>query len=196
MSHLAAFEHDGGFDLIPFFQKRQDMVALHVEVIVGSLGTKLHFLEFNGLLVLLGFVLSLAELIEKFAVINNAANRRIGRRRNLNQIQPLSARHLQGIRRGHDSQLLTFVVNHPDFFRSNPFVDACKSIGDKSSLLAHRGAPKKSRVRCWVSSERGHIRTNVAVYSAGCSPPLTTNNRPRTTDYRALKLTISQPACR
>lgn len=80
MSHLAALKHDGSLHFVTLFQKRQNVIPLHIEIVVGSLRAEFDFLELNGLLVFLGLVLPFAELVEKLSIIDDPANRRIRRR--------------------------------------------------------------------------------------------------------------------
>jgi hypothetical protein len=86
-----------------------------------------------------GLVLPLAELVEIFPVVYDAANRGIRRGRNFHQVQPLTAGCFEGLERRHDAELLALFVNHTNFFGANPFVDANESVSDKSSLLAPAG---------------------------------------------------------
>jgi len=63
-------------------------------------------------------------LIKKFSVIRDFANGRIGRRRNLHQIQAFFARHSHRFVRLHDAQLAAFFIDYPDFPSPDAFVYA------------------------------------------------------------------------
>ena len=84
-------------------------------------------------------VLLLAFLIQEFAVVGNFADGRIGRRRNLNEVQAPFAREFNRLERLHHSQLPAFFINDANFPRPDlivypdPIIRPKTSLGDKSS---------------------------------------------------------------
>ena len=140
MGHLATPKHDGCLDLASLLQKLQDVVSLDFEVVLGGPGAELDFLELDGLLVLLRLVLALVELVEVFAVVDDTADRRVGGRRDLHKVEALPARDFQSLEGGHNSQLLSFPVDHADFFGADPLIHANETISDSPSLPAPKGA--------------------------------------------------------
>jgi hypothetical protein len=63
-------------------------------------------------------------LVKKFAVVGDLANRGIGSRRNLHEVESLFARQTNSLERLHHPKLGSFFINHPDFARPDPLVDA------------------------------------------------------------------------
>ena len=102
------------------------------------------FLQPNGLLILPRLVLPLVKLVEVLSIIDDAAYGRIGRRRNLYQVQALSFSGFQRIEGSHDAKLPPLFINYPDFLGANPFVYSSESVGDKSSLPAQNRLQKTS----------------------------------------------------
>ena len=82
-------EEDIGFDLVTLFQELDSVFELEVVIVVIGLGTETDFLHF--LLFLVSFRLFLLFLlrVEEFLVVHNAADRRVSRCCNLNQIEVL-----------------------------------------------------------------------------------------------------------
>jgi hypothetical protein len=63
-------------------------------------------------------------LVQKFAVIGDLANWRIRRWRDFHQVESAFARQANGLVRLHHPKLGAFLINHPDFARPDPLVDA------------------------------------------------------------------------
>jgi hypothetical protein len=84
-------------------------------------------------------VLLLAFLIQEFAVVGNFADRRIGRRRDLHEVQATFAREFNRLERLHHSQLPAFFINDANFPRPDlivypdPIIRPKTPLGDKSS---------------------------------------------------------------
>ena len=144
--HLASTEEDCGLDLIALIQKAQHVVLLGLVVVIVHVDAKLHFLNCDRLLVLLGFAFLFLLLVQKFPIIHDAANRRLRGGRNLYQIQILFAGHLERFKGRQDSDLLTFVANHANFARPNTIIYADKSLIDTKPPYAckRRGIKKYS----------------------------------------------------
>jgi hypothetical protein len=56
--------------------------------------------------------------------VHDAADRRHGARRDLDEIEPFLARDHQRLLRRHDAELLAEIVNHPDLAHADTLVDA------------------------------------------------------------------------
>ena len=78
--HFATAEEDGGFDLIPICQESNHVIPLGLVVVIVDIDTEFHFLDDDSRLFLLGLAFLLFLLVEKLAVIHNAAHRRLRRR--------------------------------------------------------------------------------------------------------------------
>ena len=144
--HLAAAEEDRGFDLVAFVQKTQHVVLLGLVVVIVHVDAKLHFLNCDRLLVLLGFAFLFLLLIQKFPIVHDAANRRLRGGRNLYQIQILFAGLLERLKGRHDSDLLAFIANHANLACPNTVIYADKTFIDTKPPYAcnMRGMKKYS----------------------------------------------------
>src|SRR5215216_777539 len=97
--------------------------AVFVIVIVGS-RSKLNFLDRDRYLLLLGFVCLLLRFVLIFSEIDNPANRGIGVRSDLDQIEPLLPGGAHCIAHIHDAQLLSFLPNYAHLRHANSLVYA------------------------------------------------------------------------
>jgi hypothetical protein len=92
--------------------------------VFGGVGPELDFFQSRAAATFALLVRPLILLVKKLAVIGDLANRRIGRGRNLHQIQSAFAGHAKRFKWLHDAELTAVFINHPDFASSNPFIDA------------------------------------------------------------------------
>src|SRR5262245_58698457 len=118
MNNLAAPKEHCRFDFVSLLQEPDDVIFLELVVMLIRVGTKLHFLDRDVLLMLLGLVKFFVHLVEVLTVIHDPANRRSGGGRYLYQVQALLFSDLQCLLRGHDSELLVFSSN--DAYFSSP----------------------------------------------------------------------------
>ena len=123
MGHLAAAEPDGHLDAVAGRKELLGLVHLGIKIVGINVQGKPGLLHLYGLLVLPGFLFALGLLKAVFAVIHNAAYRRLGLRRYLYEIQVLFLRHVVGIAGGHNPQLLTISTDHTDLFIADLFID-------------------------------------------------------------------------
>ena len=143
--HLASAEENGGLYLVALGKEAKHVVLLGLVVMVVHIDAELHFFDHDLVLVLLGRALTLFLLVEVFAVIHNAANRRLRRGRNLYQVQVFFAGHLERFERGHHAQLVSCVVDHANFADANALVCADKTLID-TVLQSNCRKPKYSTV--------------------------------------------------
>ena len=128
--HLTTAEENGGFNFISLVEETQHMVLFSLVIVVVHIDAELYFLDHNHFLMLLGLAFLLLLLIQEFPIVHDAAYRRRGRGRNLDQIQVLLAGHFQGFKRRQDADLLAFVINHADFAGSDAVIGADKTFVD------------------------------------------------------------------
>src|SRR5690349_13035261 len=76
--HFAAAKPDRGFDLIAFLEPLARMLHAILVVVIVRSRPKLHFLDRDRYLLLLGFVCLLLRFVLVFSEIDDATNRRIG----------------------------------------------------------------------------------------------------------------------
>src|SRR5882724_5568328 len=87
VGHLAATKPDGSFHLIAVLEPFARVLHAIVVVVIVRAGTKLHFLDRYRYLFLLRLVSLLLGFVLKLSEVNDAANRRVGRSSNLNEVQ-------------------------------------------------------------------------------------------------------------
>src|SRR5438067_509573 len=128
--HLATTEENRRFDFVSLVEKAQHVVLFSFVIVVIHIDAELYFLDYDHFLMLLGLAFLLLLLIQEFPVVHDAAYRRRGCGRNLDQIQVLLAGHFQGFKRRQDADLLAFVINHADFAGSDAVIGADKTFVD------------------------------------------------------------------
>jgi hypothetical protein len=77
---------------------------------------------------LTGGAIALFFLVEEFAVVLYAANRRNSRGLNFHQIEPTLAGDLERFKRGEDAELLAILVDHAYFTGADSIVNADKLL--------------------------------------------------------------------
>src|ERR1041384_2246891 len=97
--------------------------AILVIVIVGS-RSKLNFLDRDRYLLLLGFVCLLLRFVLILSEIDDPANRGIGVRSDLDEIEPLLPGAAHGIAHIHHAQLFSFIPDHAYLRHANSLVNA------------------------------------------------------------------------
>jgi hypothetical protein len=151
MGHFAPAMENHGANLVPFAEELDDLILTNLKIVLRGRRAKLHFLQLRATAALSLFVGPLVLLVLVLAVIGYLANRRIGRGRNLHQIQSTFSRQAHGLKRLHDAQLPALFINHPDFASPNALVDADTvrlpeiPLSDKNPLGKNK-APGLSRI--------------------------------------------------
>ena len=121
--HFATAKPDRGFHLVAFLQPLARVLHAIVVVVIVCAGAKLNFLDRDRYLLLLRLVRLLLRFVLKLSEVDDSANRRIGVRRNLDQIQPLLPRGANGIAHIHHAELFTFLTDHAHLRHANSFVN-------------------------------------------------------------------------
>src|SRR5688500_5231650 len=122
--HLAPAEEDRRLDLVAVREEPLDVLLLEVVVVRVDLRPELDLLDLDHPLVFLGLARSLLLLVLVLAEIHDPADRRLGGRRDLDQVEPLLTRDGHRLRRRHDAELLSGLVNHTDFTDTDALVGA------------------------------------------------------------------------
>jgi hypothetical protein len=104
---------------------------------------------------LFGLALFLFLLVQEFPVVHNAADWRGGGGRDLNQIQVLLAGHFERFEGRQNTDLIPFVVNHPDFPGAYAVVGADKPLID--TIL--RAVQAETRVKSIARAARYSVVT-------------------------------------
>ena len=142
MNDFTSPEKYGRLDLVALLQESDDVILLEFVIVIIRVGSKLHFLDRDVFLVLLGLVKLLVHLVKVFAIIHDPANRGLCSWRYLDQVQAPLLGNFQCLLRGHDSELLVLVVNDADLARSDSPVDPYVFI-DGLDLLKHSAWDKR-----------------------------------------------------
>jgi hypothetical protein len=88
-----------------------------------------HFLDHDDFLLLACRAIALVLLVEKLAVVLNAADRRLRGGRDFDQIQATLAGYFESFKGRENSELFTVFVDDADFTRANSVVNADKRLG-------------------------------------------------------------------
>jgi hypothetical protein len=126
VSHLAPLKPKRGLHLVAVLQEADRLVAAGLVVVVVDGNRELDFLDGDGLLALAGRALALLFLVEKLAVVLNAANRRHRGRRDFNQVETALAGNFERFKWGKDAELLALLVDDADFAGADALIDADK----------------------------------------------------------------------
>ena len=127
--HLASAETEARLDLVAALQKLDSLVLLGLVVMVVHRDGKLHFLHDDDLLLFARGAFGLFLLVEKAAVVLDAADGRDGIRGDFNQVEPSFAGNLQRFKGRQDPELFPVFVDYANFAGANAIVDANKRLG-------------------------------------------------------------------
>ena len=152
MGHLPTAESHRDFHFVAGVKKSGDISQFHVVVVGVGVRSELHLFDFDGLLLLLGFRFALLLRVFEFSQVHQLANRRFGRRRDLNKIEPGSFRHRHAIFGGCDPVVFAFGSDQPDFRSHDVFIRTRPSLTHRRSVIwstryLSRSSPVKS-FRC------------------------------------------------
>src|SRR5215210_2658882 len=121
--HFAAPELDGGLDLVPFAQEADGVLELEVVVVLVDVGPELDLFDVDDLLLLLRLVGLLLLLVEELAEVHDAADRRLGRRGHLHQVEGLLLSPPQRLLHWHDAGLRAVGVDQAYLTNPDTLVD-------------------------------------------------------------------------
>jgi hypothetical protein len=124
MGHLTAAKTQGRLDLVAVVQEANSLIFLGLVVMLVDSDRQLDFLNGDDLLLLARSPFALVFFVEVFAVILNAANRRYGVGRDLNQVESAFAGNFESFKGWENAELLSIFVNDANFTRAYPIVDA------------------------------------------------------------------------
>ena len=141
VGHLAAAESQAGLDLVAVNEEAHGLVFLGLVVVLIHGDGELDLFDDNDLLLFAGSAFALFLLVEKTAVVLDAANGRDGGGRYFDQIQAAFAGDLESLKGRQNAELLAVLVDYTDFARANPVVDADKGLC--CTFIEYDGAPPK-----------------------------------------------------
>ena len=134
VGQLPTAEADGHLDPITIFEELDRAVDLRIEVADADLRRQADFLEGHRALLALGFLLPLRQLVLVLTEVEELDHRGLRHRGDLDEIVSPFLRHLEGLRRGHDAQLSTLFIDHPNLWDPDHLVYAQVST-DGSPLV-------------------------------------------------------------
>ena len=114
MGQLPSAKANGHLDPIAVLEELDRPMDLGIEVTDADLRREAYLLEGHRALLALGFLLPLRELVLVLSEIKEFDDRWRRHRGDLDEVQSSLLRHLERLRRGHDTQLGTFFIDHPD----------------------------------------------------------------------------------
>ena len=124
VAELAAAEADRHLDPIAVLEELDRAMDLRQEVARADLRREPHFLEGHRPLPALVLLLSLRQLVLVLPEVEEASDRRSRHRCDLDKVEAPFLRHLEGLWRGHDAQLVPLIVDHSDLWDPDHLVDA------------------------------------------------------------------------
>src|SRR5688572_22821337 len=124
VSHFASAKPDRGFHFVAILKPLTRVLHAILVIVIVSSRSKLHFLNRYRYLLLLRFVCLLLRFVLILSKIDDPANRRIGVRSDLYQVQPFFPGGTHGIAHVHHTQLFSFFANHAYLRHANSLIDA------------------------------------------------------------------------
>lgn len=118
MCELPATKDHRYLDLMACFEKLQRVSKFELEVMLVDSRAHPDALDLGHPLLLLGLALTLPLLILILAVVHYPADRRIGGRSNLDEIQALTLRVIKGFPERHNTHLGAVLIYQPHFPRT------------------------------------------------------------------------------
>ena len=137
VGQLAAAEADRDLDPVAVLEELDRAADLRVEVADADLRLEADFLEGHRALLALGLLLALGQLVLVLPEVEETGDRRSGHRCDLDEVEAPLLRHLEGLRRGHDAQLVSLFVDDPDLWDPDHLVDAQVSADGCTPLVAY-----------------------------------------------------------
>ena len=130
MRHLSASEAHRDLEAVALVEELLAVFQLGVEVVRVDAGGHAYLLDLDNALILLGFLLLLGLLKAELAVVHNLADRGIGARSDLDQIEVMLGGDLQSFLCGHDTELFALSTYQAHFLVKYLFVDLMSSVCD------------------------------------------------------------------
>src|SRR5713226_3819974 len=123
VDHLPAPEHDRHLYLLSCFEELLQTLELRLEIVLGDLGSQLHLLQLDDVLLAALVLLALDRLELVASVVDQAADRRARLRRHLDKVESLLACDAQSGVQGEHSQLVVLVIDQTHFRAADLIVD-------------------------------------------------------------------------
>ena len=135
VSHFTAAVAQRDLGLVAVIEESHQGAELRLEVVFVRHRAELHFLDLNHLLLGLGSLSLLMFLLTELAVVHQAADRRLGVRRDLNEVNVGVLSHAQGFRSADNADLGAIDAGQSDLRNSDLTVDPMLAILCYDNLL-------------------------------------------------------------
>lgn len=135
VSHFASAEAQRDLGLVAVLKEALQAAQFRLEVVLIRGRTELDFLDLDDFLLGLGFLSLLLFLITELAVVHQAADRRLGVRRDLNEVNVGVLSHAQGFRSADNADLGAIDAGQSDLRNSDLTVDPMLAILCYDNLL-------------------------------------------------------------
>jgi len=122
--HLTPAEPQGHFHAVAVLDEPLDLLGLEGQVVLVRLRAKTDLFHEYDLLVLARFAILFFLLVLEAPVVEHAAHRRNGVRRDLDEVDPPISRSLQRLKGWQDAELLAILPDESYFANANLLVDA------------------------------------------------------------------------
>ena len=119
MQRFTPPEHDRDLDLGSLAEKAHNVPLLGLVVMDADLGSELDLLDLNLELVLPGLLGALLLLVAVLRVVHHSSDGRICAGRDLDEVEALAVRELEGFLRGEDPHLPAHLVHETDALRAD-----------------------------------------------------------------------------
>ncbi len=120
--HFAPAELDGNPHLVTLEQPAAGVVHLETAMRFIGLRAQADLFDFNLGLRLLGFPILLRALEQELAKVEDAADGRHRSRGDFHQVEVGVAGHLDGLARGHNTDIFAVCADHADFSNADGFI--------------------------------------------------------------------------
>ena len=168
VGHFASAETQAGFDLVTFGKKPQNVVPFGNVVMLVHVDAEFYFFQDNLFLVLFCRPFFLFLLVEKLAIVHDAAHRRVCSGRNLYQVKTLFTGLTIRILGCHNAELFTIRADHAYLARADALIHLNKAFiyaillnppGKLTLLVELQGAPQMwqdLKIIAWLDDHLDH----------------------------------------
>jgi len=123
MGHFSSPIDYCNFNLVSSFQKLAGLLEFDVEVVGADLQPDANLLDLDRFSPAAAFILLFGALVVVFTPVDDFGDRRIGLRRNLDQVEPGGLSQLQRFGQSNYAALLTELINNPQFSCPNVLIN-------------------------------------------------------------------------
>ena len=124
VSHLAASKSERHFNLVAIGEKSLHIAHFDLIIVDVDVGAHLDFLDAERFLLFARLIGFFADAVFIFAIIEQFAHRRLGIRRDLDEIETGGFGEGEGFVNGDEAPIFAAIVNEPDALGGDGIIDA------------------------------------------------------------------------